>query len=39
VTERSDALDPKKDIFKSGSAERIAQSLSRLRGAFGREAA
>ena len=29
VTERSDALDLEEDIFKSGSAERIAQSLKR----------
>lgn len=29
VTEESDALDLEKDIFKSGSAERIAQSLKR----------
>jgi hypothetical protein len=29
VTERSDALDLEKSIFKSGSAERIARSLKR----------
>lgn len=29
VTENSDALDLEKDVFKSGSAEQVAQSLKR----------